>query len=208
MLVAAVMAGGLTIAPATASAQVISAVVVEGNRRVDDETVRSYVTLSAGQRYSEYAASESVKLLFQTGLFEDVTIGMRSTRLVVTVVEAALINRVVFEGNKRLEDAVLAAEVEIAAARHADPRQGTARDTQRILQLYRRIGRFGARVEPKIIDLPENRVNLVFEIDESEKTAISRINFVGNYAFSDPQLREVVTSRQQNWLSWLRDGYL
>ena len=112
MLVAAVMAGGLTIAPATASAQVISAVVVEGNRRVDDETVRSYVTLSAGQRYSEYAASESVKLLFQTGLFEDVTIGMRSTRLVVTVVEAALINRVVFEGNKRLEDAVLAAEVE------------------------------------------------------------------------------------------------
>lgn len=127
MLVAAVMAGGLTIAPATASAQVISAVVVEGNRRVDDETVRSYVTLSAGQRYSEYAASKSVKLLFQTGLFEDVTIGMRSTRLVVTVVEAALINRVVFEGNKRLEDAVLAAEVEIAAARHADPRQGTAR---------------------------------------------------------------------------------
>ncbi|MCB1477849.1 MAG: outer membrane protein assembly factor BamA [Rhodobiaceae bacterium] len=203
MLVAAVMAGGLTIAPATASAQVISAVVVEGNRRVDDETVRSYVTLSAGQRYSEYAASESVKLLFQTGLFEDVTIGMRSTRLVVTVVEAALINRVVFEGNKRLEDAVLAAEVE-SQPRGMLTRAKVQRDTQRILQLYRRIGRFGARVEPKIIDLPENRVNLVFEIDESEKTAISRINFVGNYAFSDPQLREVVTSRQQNWLSWLR----
>ena len=203
LLFTAVITSGVSLAPATAMAQVISAVIVEGNHRVDDETVRSYVTLSPGQRYSDSAASESVKILFQTGLFEDVTIGMRSTRLVVTVVEAALINRVVFEGNKRLEDGVLSAEIE-SQPRGMLTRAKVQRDTQRILQLYRRIGRFGARVEPKIIDLSDNRVNLVFEIDESEKTAISRINFVGNYAFSDNHLREVVTSRQQTWLSWIR----
>lgn len=203
LLFAVVLAGAVGLAPDVAQAQTISSIQVEGNRRVDDDTVRSYVTLSPGQRYSEAAASESVKLLFQTGLFEDVTIGMSSTRLVVTVVEAALINRVVFEGNKRLEDAMLAAEVE-SQPRGMLTRAKVQRDTQRLLQIYRRIGRFGARVEPKIIDLPDNRVNLIFEIDESEKTAISRINFVGNIAFSDPQLREVVTSRQQNWLSWLR----
>lgn len=194
MLAFAVVAGGLTMAPASAAAQVISSVDVEGNRRVDDDTVRSYVTLSPGQRYSEAAASESVKLLFQTGMFEDVTIGMRSTRLVVTVVEAPLINRVIFEGNKRLEDEALAAEVE-SQPRGMLTRAKVQRDTQRILQIYRRIGRFGARVEPKIIDLSDNRVNLVFEITEAEKTSITRINFVGNHAFSDPQLRDVVTSR-------------
>ncbi|MFN0263522.1 outer membrane protein assembly factor BamA [Tepidamorphus sp. 3E244] len=203
LLVTASVAGALTVAPSVASAQTISAIVVEGNRRVDDDTVRSYVTMSPGQRYSDYAASESVKLLFQTGLFEDVSIGMSSTRLVVTVVEAPLINRVVFEGNKRLDDVVLNSEVE-SQPRGMLTRAKVQRDTRRILQLYRRIGRFGATVDPKIIDLPDNRVNLVFEIDESEKTSIQRINFVGNEAFSDPQLREVVTSRQANWLSWLR----
>ncbi|MCB1473130.1 MAG: outer membrane protein assembly factor BamA [Rhodobiaceae bacterium] len=203
LMLLALVAGAVSLSPASAAAQTISAIDVEGNRRVDDDTVRSYVTISPGQRYSEYAASESVKALFQTGLFEDVTIGMRSTRLVVTVVEAALINRVVFEGNKRLEDAVLAAEIE-SQPRGMLTRAKVQRDTQRLLQLYRAIGRFGARVEPKIIDLPDNRVNLVFEIDESEKTSIARINFVGNVAFSDPQLRDVITSRQQSWLSWLK----
>ena len=203
MLFVGVLAAGITVAPATASAQVISAVVVEGNRRVEDDTVRSYVTMAPGDRYSEAKANDSLKLLFQTGLFEDVSIGLQGSRVVVVVVENPIINRVVFEGNKRLEDAVLASEVE-SQPRGMLTRARVQRDTQRLLQIYRRIGRFGATVEPKIIELSDNRVNLVFEISESEKTSVVRVNFVGNAAFSDQALREVITTRQRNWWSWFR----
>jgi outer membrane protein insertion porin family len=192
----------VALAPIEAAAQTVSAVEVEGNRRVDDETVRSYVTLVPGDRYSESAASESIGLLFATGLFEDVTIGRRGSVVVVTVIENPIINRVVFEGNKKVEDEVLAREVE-SQPRGMLTRARVQRDTERILQIYRRLGRFGASVEPKVIDLAENRVNLVFEIVEDEKTSVSRINFIGNSAFSDRELRDVIITRQRSLLSFL-----
>ncbi len=203
MLFVGVSAAGVTVAPAVASAVVISSVDVEGNRRVEDDTVRSYVTMAPGDTYTEAKANDSLKLLFQTGLFEDVSIDLRGRRLVVVVVENPIINRVVFEGNRRLEDGVLASEVE-SQPRGMLTRARVQRDTQRLLQIYRRVGRFGATVEPKIISLSDNRVNLVFEISEAEKTSVVRIDFVGNAAFSDQALRDVITTRQRNWLSWFR----
>jgi outer membrane protein insertion porin family len=197
--------GGETLGPRAAVAQTIQAVVVEGNRRVDDETVRAYVTLSPGQAYSAFEANESLNALFATGLFSDVRLQMRGNQLVVTVEENPIINAVAFEGNRELKNDSLRQVVE-SEPRGVLTRARVQNDVVRILQSYRRAGRFNARVEPQIIDLPENRVNLVFEIHEGDKTSVQRINFIGNQAFSNRNLRDVITTSERNWLSWLKSS--
>ncbi|MGE0583941.1 MAG: outer membrane protein assembly factor BamA [Flavobacteriaceae bacterium] len=195
---------GVSVAGASvAQAQTIRSISVEGNQRIDAETVRSYLSLKAGGAYTASGADESLKTLFSTGLFSDVQLNMRGSVLVVSVVENPLINKVSFEGNRKLKDELLASEVE-SKPRSMLTRSKIQSDTQRILQLYRRSGRFSARVEPKIIDLDQNRVNLVFEIDEGDKTSVSRINFVGNVAYTDSALRDVLITSEKNWLSWLK----
>lgn len=185
-----------------AYAQTASRVVVEGNQRVDDDTIRAYLSVQAGQRYSAVDIDESLKALFATGLFADVQIERRGNTLVVIVEENPILNRVVFEGNDRLKDEALEAIVQ-SKPRGVFTRAKVQTDTQRVLEMYRRSGRFDARVTPKVIDLPQNRVDLVFEIDESAKTSISRVSFIGNRAFSDGKLREVVDTSQKNFLSFL-----
>lgn len=194
---------GEVLGVSSAQAQAIRQIVVEGNRRVDAETVRNYLSLQPGQSYSAYAADESLKTLFATGLFADVNLAMRGNTLVVTVVENPIVNLVSFEGNQKINDDVLLSEIE-SQPRSVLTRAKIEGDVQRILQLYRRSGRFGASVEPKIIDLPDNRANLVFEINEAAKTSVAGINFIGNRAYSDGDLRDVVTTSQKNWLSWLK----
>ena len=127
-------------------------------------------------------SDRSLKSLFATGLFSDVTIRQVGETLVVHVVENPIINRVAFEGNQRIEDKTLESG-EPAAARHL--RAARRSDVQRILTLYRQSGRFAATVEPKVIELPQNRVDVVFEINEGPVTAIESIRFVGNKSFSD-----------------------
>jgi outer membrane protein insertion porin family len=194
-------AGGVLVG--VAQAQTVSQIVVEGNRRVDAETIKSYLSVQPGQSYSAYAGDESLKTLFATGLFSDVSIDMRGNTMVVKVVENPIVNLVSFEGNKKIKDEVLLAEIE-SQPRAVLTRAKIEGDVQRILQIYRRSGRFGARVSPKIIDLPDNRANLVFEIDEGDKTSVVGINFIGNRAYGDDTLRDVITTTQRNWLSWLR----
>lgn len=203
----AVMCAGATamVAPSPANATVVSSIDVDGNQRVDDDTVRAYMVLQPGRTYTASAADESLKALFATGLFEDVSISLRGSVVLVVVVENPLINRVAFEGNSRLDDNALTAAVE-SQPRSMLTRAKVQADVQRILQLYRGRGRFGARVEPKIIDLPDNRVNLVFEIDEADKTSVRRINFIGNQAFGDGTLRDVIMTSERNFLSWLNSS--
>lgn len=184
-------------------AQTVSGIVVEGNQRVEDETVRSYLVLQPGSAYSAARADESLKNLFDTGLFSDVDISLRGRTVYVIVVENPVINRVSFEGNRRIKDAVLEAEVQLGP-RSVYSRAKVQADTQRILNIYRRTGRFGARVEPKIIELPQNRVDLVFEISEAKKTGVRRISFIGNRAFGEGTLREVITTSQSNFLSFIK----
>lgn len=186
----------------SAYAQTASQVLVEGNQRVDDDTILAYLSVQPGQRYTEFDINESLKALFATGLFADVEIERRRTVLVVIVEENPVLNRVVFEGNDRLKDDALEAIVQ-SKPRGVFTRAKVQTDTQRVLEMYRRSGRFDARVTPKVIDLPQNRVDLVFEIDESAKTSISRVSFIGNYAYSDGKLREVVDTSQKNFLSFL-----
>ncbi|WP_244444298.1 outer membrane protein assembly factor BamA [Lutibaculum baratangense] len=196
-------AGGQLLGVSTAHAQTIRSIAVEGNRRVEDDTVRSYISLQPGQAYSEAGASESIRTLFNTGLFSDVRLTMRGSTLVVNVEENPIINIVSFEGNEKFKDDVLTSEIE-SQPRSVLTRAKIQNDTQRVLQLYRRAGRFDATVEPKVIDLPDNRVNVVFEVQEGRKTSVSRINFIGNKAFSDSALRDVISTSEKNWLSWLK----
>ena len=140
-----------------------SSIVVEGNRRVEADTIRSYFRLRPGERLDSDKIDEALKALYATGLFQDVRINQAGGRLIVTVVENPVINRVAFEGNKKLKDDQLASEVQ-SKPRGTLSRPTVQADVQRIVEIYRRNGRFDVRVEPKIIELPNNRVDLVFEI--------------------------------------------
>ncbi len=185
-----------------AFAQTVSRIAVEGNARVSDDTIRSYVVIKPGQRATAFDIDESLKALYQTGLFKDVVINRSGSTLVVTVQENAVINRISFEGNDRLKDEVLATVV-TSKSRGILSESRIQTDTQSILEAYRRAGRFGAQVEPKVIDLGRNRADLVFEISEGAKTAVSRVSIIGNKAFSDRRLSKVITTKETGWLSWL-----
>ncbi len=187
-----------------AGAQTVSAVVVQGNRRVDVEAIRGYVQIKPGDRVDSVKIDDALKALYATGLFEDVKINVSGGKLIVTVIENVVINRVVFEGNKKIKDDALNAEVQ-SKSRGPLNRTTVQSDVQRIIEVYRRSGRYDVRVDPKIIERNTGRVDLVFEIKEGEKTAVNKILFVGNKAYSDWKLRDVLTTTEKNWLSWIKN---
>jgi outer membrane protein insertion porin family len=196
--------GGAVASSGVAVAQSGPPIVVQGNRRVEAETIRSYFRTGPGERLDSFKIDQALKGLYATGLFEDVRISQSGGRLVVTVVENSVINRVAFEGNKKLRDDQLSGEVQ-SRPRGALSRATVQADVQRIVEIYRRSGRFDARVEPKIIELPNNRVDLVFEINEGEKTGVKKIQFVGNRSFGDQRLRdEIKTAQSMPILSFLQ----
>ena len=193
------------VSPRPAAAQTASSIVVEGNRRVEADTVRSYFRPGPGGKLDPAAIDEGLKALYATGLFQDVKISQAGGRLVVTVLEAPVINRVAFEGNKRVKDDQLTVEIQ-SKARGTLSRPMVQADVQRIVEVYHRSGRYDVRVEPKIIELPNNRVDLVFEISEGQKTGIRRIEFVGNNAFGRARLKEVIKTSESGWFSFLKSG--
>jgi len=173
-------------------------IVVEGNQRVESETVISYMTVRVGEPFGPDAINESLKKLFATELFADVAIRAEGQVLIVRVVENPIINRIAFEGNLRVDDDILSQEVQLRP-RIVYTRTRVQSDVRRILQVYRRSGRFGATVEPKVIMLEQNRVDLVFEIDEGPLTDIARISFIGNKRYSDRTLRGEIFTRESRW---------
>ena len=211
ILVAAVAFLALTVAEpgfmcaSTAQAQsgVIRDIQVTGNRRVEPETVRSYLKFNVGDAYDPGKVDQSIKSLFATGLFADVRIDRESTGVLVTVTENPVINQVAFEGNREADKDTLAAEVQLKS-RSVFTRARAQADVQRILDVYRRQGRFAAVVDPKIIELDNNRVNVVFEINEGAATKVKAINFIGNRAFSDSQLRDIITTTQSSLFDFIK----
>ena len=186
-----------------AVAQTVNSIAVEGNRRVEAETIRSYFKPGPGGQLGPVEIDEGLKALYATGLFEDVHISRPGGRVVVTVVEAPVINQVAFEGNKKAKDEQLRAEVQ-SKPRGTLSKATVQADVQRIIEIYQRSGRFDVAVDPKIIELPNNRVNLVFEIKEGKKTGVKEINFVGAHAYSSGRLRDVIKTSVSNWLSFLQ----
>ena len=190
--------------PGAAQAQgVVREIRVEGNRRVEPETVRSYLQFSVGQAYDAGKVDASLQALFATGLFADVSINQDGQAVVVNVVENPVINQVAFEGNSEVDTDTLKAEVQLKP-RSVYTRARVQGDVQRILDVYRRQGRYAATVEPKIIELEQSRVNLVFEINEGGATKVQGINFTGNHAFSDAQLRDIISTTQSGWFDFLK----
>jgi outer membrane protein insertion porin family len=186
-----------------AVAQSVNSIVVEGNRRVVSETVRSYFHPGPNGSLGPAEIDEALKALYGTGLFSDVNIKHEGGRLVVLVNENPVLNRVVFEGNKKAKDDQLKAEVQ-SKPRGTLSKPTVQADVQRIIEIYHRSGRFDVKVVPKIITLPNNRVDLVFEINEGNKTGVKEIKFIGAKAFSHGRLKDVIKTTVSNWLSFLQ----
>jgi outer membrane protein insertion porin family len=180
------------------SGGVVSEIRIEGTQRVEPETVRSYLLVQPGDPFDADRIDRSLKSLFATGLFADVTLSREGDALIVRVVENPIINRIAFEGNHKLSDETLQSEVQLKP-RVVYTRTKVQSDVKRILDLYRRNGRFAATVEPKVIPLEQNRVDLVFEIDEGPVTGVRGITFVGNHQFPASQLRDVIQTKESRW---------
>ena len=186
-----------------AHAQTISKIVIEGNQRVENDTLFSYLQFSQGDAFDAEKIDASIKVLFQTGLFSDVQMFQRGSALVIKVVENPLINQVNFEGNSKIDDKALQKEIE-ARERMIFTRAQVQSDTQRVLALYQKAGYYNVRVAPKLIRLPENRINLVFEVTEGSETTIKSINFTGNKAFSSSSLRSVMNTAEHSWWNFFQ----
>ena len=186
------------VAPPPGQGAIIRGVDVEGNQRIEADTIRSYMLLQAGDRFDADRLDRSLRTLFATGLFRDVVVARNGDRIRVQVEENPIVNRVAFEGNSKVSDDNLRPELTLRQRAVFTPQAAQA-DRQRILEIYARRGRFAARVEPKIIQLDQNRVDVVFEIEEGTAALVSRVSFVGNEAYSDSRLRDVVATREQAW---------
>jgi len=173
-------------------------VTVHGNKRVDTETITSFFTGT-----DQAAVNKGVKELYATGMFSDVRISHAGAGLVVTVTENNLINRVVFEGNSKVKTEVLQAEIQ-SKSRGAFSQATVDADVERIKDAYRRAGRAGAKVTSKTVDLPNGRVDVVFTIDEGDKTGVKKIEFVGNNVFSSNKLRDLMQTTEMNFLSFFK----
>ena len=188
--------------PSVAAAADIRQIRVEGTERIEPATVLSYIDIQAGQPFESGLLDRALKNLFETGLFADVSFRQEDRDLVVTVVENPIVNEIAFEGNKEMKDEALMAEVQIRP-RTVFTRTKVQADVTRLEELYRLSGRFSASVDPKIIKLDQNRVNLVFEISEGPETRIARIAFIGNSHFDDADLQKIIRSKEDRWYRFL-----
>ncbi|OKO78607.1 membrane protein [Bradyrhizobium sp. AS23.2] len=197
---------GAVLVSSSALAQTVQSISVEGNRRVEVETIRSYFKPGPGGRLDQGAIDDGLKALIETGLFQDVRINRGpGGQIIVSVVENPVIGRIAFEGNKKIKDEQLTSEVQ-SKARGTFSRAMVQSDTLRIAEIYRRSGRYDVRVTPEIIEQPNNRVDLIFTIEEGAKTAVKSIEFIGNNAFSAYRLRDVIKTHESNLLSFLASG--
>ena len=198
-----------TAAPAPAMAGTIRTIAVVGNQRLEPETVISYMPLRVGEPYDRERLDAALRALYETELFADVVIsGADTGNIVVQVRENPVINRIILEGNKRLKEDKINPEIKLAP-RQIFTRSKVRADVARIIELYRRQGRFAAEVEPKIVQLDQNRVDLVFEINEGPKSKVRQINVLGNEEFSDSDLRSQMATKQSRLFRFFSssDGY-
>ncbi len=214
-LLSAVSAIALCAAPAVGGAMVLSALVssaafaavvnsisVNGNQRVADATIADFVGFTPGKNFTGGAIDEAVRALFRTGLFSNVSVVTSGSTLVVTVSEYGTVNQVIFQGNRKLKDDRLEAVVQLRPRGRFNQETLDA-DVDAIIDSYSRIGRSNVTVNASVVDLGENRVNIVYQISEGGRTKISRIDFVGNNSFSDGRLSSVISTKRSNFLSWL-----
>jgi outer membrane protein insertion porin family len=187
---------------AAANTGVIEAIRVEGNQRIEEGTIRSYLLVQPGDRFDPDRIDRSLKTLYATGLFQDVRLGRSGNDLVVRVVENPIVNRVAYEGNHKLTDDQLRPDLQLRP-RAVFTAALAESDRLHILDMYAKRGYYDATVEPKIIRLNQNRVDVVFQINDGSATLVSKIVFNGNKEFSESRLSEVINSREARWWRFL-----
>lgn len=178
---------------------------VKGNQRIESSTVISYLSLSKGEPYDKKEVDSSLKKLFQTGLFEDITIQHDNGIIHVEVIENPIVNQLIFKGNKRIKTEDLQQELRLNE-RSVLTQAKIQRDVKRLLGVYRKNGRFSVNIETEIEKLEHNRVNLIFDIDEGKKADIKKINFVNNDVFSSSKLKRVIQTKESSWYRFF-SGY-
>jgi outer membrane protein insertion porin family len=176
----------------------VGSIEVVGLERIPKETVLSYMTFKKGESVDRNAIDLSLKALFATELFADVNVQVGHESIKVTVKENPVINRIAFEGNQKLKEERLKNELQLRP-RVVYTRSKVQSDVERVVEIYRQNGRYAAKVEPYVIELPQNRVDLVFKIDEGKVTQVHRISFLGNKHFSDARLKEIIKTRESAW---------
>ena len=189
----------------TVQAEIIQSIAVTGTQRLEADTVRSYIRLRAGQPWTQVAADQALKDLYATELFADVSIRNANGDVTIEVRENPVINRIILEGNKRLKNEKIEPEIKLAP-RQIYSRSKVRADVARIVELYKRQGRFAAAVEPKLVQLDQNRVDIVFEINEGPKSKVQQINIIGNEQFSDNKLRGEMVTKQARLTSIFSSG--
>ena len=183
----------------------VQSITVEGAQRLEADTVLSYIQLRTGDRYTAAAADQALKDLYATELFTDVQIRNDAGRVTITVKENPVINRIILEGNKHLKEDKINPEIKLAP-RQIFTRSKVRADVARIIELYKRQGRFGAEVEPKMVLLDQNRVDIVFEIAEGPKSKVRQINIIGNQKFSDSKLHGVMLTKEAKLANTFKGG--
>jgi outer membrane protein insertion porin family len=187
----------------------ILSLTVSGNQRIEPETVLSYTSLRVGDPYDNERLDTALRDLLATDLFADVTIaGADTGNLVIQIRENPVINRIILEGNRRIKNDKITPEIRLAP-RQIFTRSRARADVARIIELYRRQGRYAASVEPQIVQLDQNRVDVVFEINEGPKSRVRRINIIGNDQFNDGRLISEMATREHVWYNIFssRDTY-
>jgi outer membrane protein insertion porin family len=212
-LTAVLLTGAATLAPPASAQQApglaaVERILVSGNRRIEQATIETYLTFKPGDPVTEAALNESIRRLFETGLFANVSIEPQGGTILVRVIENPSINQIAFEGNSTLEDEELRPAIR-SRPRTPFTRSRAEQDAQTLVEIYRRLGRYGAEINPVVIEQPDNRVDLVFEISEGPLTGVKSINFVGNETYSNRRLRNVIETSESDLLSQFRtaDNY-
>ncbi len=190
---------------APAQGEQIQTITVVGTQRLEADTVRSYIRLRPGQAWTQVSADQALKDLYATELFADVAIRNNAGAVVIEVRENPVVNRIILEGNKRIKNDKIEPEIKLAP-RQIFSRSKVRADVARIVELYKRQGRFGANVEPKMVQLDQNRVDIVFEITEGPKSKVQQINIIGNDKFSDGELRSEMVTKQARFFRFFSSG--
>lgn len=205
-LTALPLAGATSVALVTsapvAQAAVVTSIVVRGNQRVGNQTIADFVGYRSGANFTPSLVDDAVKALFRTGLFADASVRVSGGTLIVEVTEFGIVNQVLFQGNRRLKDDRLSQVVRLAP-RERFEQTTLDEDVIAIQEAYSRTGRADVAVSASVVDLGENRVNVVFNIEEGGRTRIAQINFLGNNAFSDRRLQGIMSIKRSNLLSWI-----
>ena len=189
-------------APVVPQAQIIRSIDITGSQRLEPTTILSYIRLRVGDEYTQASADQALKELYATELFSNASVRNENGNVIIEVVENPVINRIILEGNKRLKNDKILPEIKLSP-RQIFTRSKVRADVARIIELYKRQGRFAATVEPKMVELSQNRVDIVFEITEGPKSKVRQINIIGNEVFSDGALRGEMVTKQARLTSFL-----